>query len=145
MTTNILATILTLLVTNVAENIEQQPNYNLNYVIPVDVLSNQHWSIPAPNPIRRVTTEVYEQRLLILEAEGLHFTNVLASVRKLRTVETYRQTIPQPQWVLDPERTTTDTNPPVAFFATNSAIFGSVLIYTNWIYGTNATNILLIP
>jgi hypothetical protein len=136
MITNLLACITTILVTNVSENIQQPHN---DYLLTPNLNAVMNW--PVEPPTKRVTTEVYEQRILTIEAEGITFTNILASVRKLRKEETYFQVIPPPHWLIQPDRTYVDTNPPMALYwtngigTTNQLVWGmistNVLIFTN--------------
>lgn len=138
MTTNLTALIVSLLVTNVSESIDQPRNdFVLTPNLEAVYRGGNQWSFPVPSPTKRVTTEVYDHRLLILEAEGITFTNVLASVRKLRKEETYAQVTPAPQWVIHPDRTYVDTNPPVNFVATNGIMFNAIY-FTNALFTTNS-------
>lgn len=135
MQTNILATILTLLVTNVAETIEtDRINPWLNAVFPPPRAER----LP---DIRHVVTEVFEQRLLVLESEGKSFTNLLSQMRKLWKREDYDQG-PAP-WILNTNKVLIDTNEARLNQEWYSGALGDPIKYVN--VGTNSwtTNILL--
>lgn len=150
MTTNILATILVCLVTNVTERIHVPDN---QYLDAVDLVyrppgsPSWHYTPPPPPQKKYVTTEVYDQRLLILEAEGQTFTNTLASVLKLRKVETFIQRIPQapaPTWEQDEARTSVETN--FTSFSTNGwQGQWNILVATNHILTLTNNQIWLKP
>lgn len=140
MTTNLIATIVVCLVTNSSEWIHNKPT-----IIQHDLLYREPWT-PQPDHQLRiapatkyVTTEIHEQRWLVLEAEGLKFTNVLTSVLKQRTSETFVQRIPAPPaptWELDTNRTSVQTNFAEGLY---NAAFGG-FIATN----VSLTNILIV-
>lgn len=102
MTTNILATLLTLLVTNIHEHVETGRFNPWVYAINPP---------PAPQPLpdlKHRTTEIHEQRLLILEAEGITFTNIIKSTRTLWKSETFVAKALEPQWEIDTNKTIVD-------------------------------------
>lgn len=121
MTTNILATIVVTLVTNSVEQIIPY-DHSWSYTIPViqalpmRQFDAQWFPQPPPRPREKtVMTDVNEMKLLITEAEGLKFTNILSNVLKLRTRETFVEEVPPPppaKWVLQPEKTSVETNWP---------------------------------
>jgi hypothetical protein len=138
MLTNLLASIITCLVTNTAETIHQ-PGLSWDYTIPV--LTPGFDNRPQPRPSSKsIRTDVNEMRLLLIEVDGMKFTNILSSVLKWRSDEEYVQEqdpVPPPRWVLRPERTVVRTNFTDYGFATNGFMSG-VLVITN-----NLTNLIL--
>lgn len=131
MTTNLIATIVVCLVTNSSEWIHNKPA-----IIQHDLLYREPWTLKPdhqffiPPATKYVTTEIHEQRWLVLEAEGLKFTNVLASVLKQRTSETFVQRVttpPAPTWELDTNRMSVQTNFAEVLFYSD-ALFGTVLL-----------------
>ncbi len=132
MTTNIIASIIVLLVTNTVESINKA-DQSIVYTIPnLDAFNNQ-WRSPDRPSSKVVQTDINEQRLLILEVEDQKLTNILASVLKKRTFETYvQQQAPPPPatWVLQPERTIVQTNWDFPGYATNGFVSG-IFVATN--------------
>lgn len=157
MTTNILATILTLMVTNAAyDPADRQPKW---YRDSMPIFDGNGWHTggqyqnpsyvePEQRTSKTLITDIYENRLLILEAEGLQFTNILASQFHHQIRETFHKEVVAPKWVS--EQTEVNTNDPNAWIrlggTTNHFIPGSSLIITNnmiYFTSTNTTNLHL--
>lgn len=102
MTTNIIATVLTLLVTNIHERVETGRIEQFFYAIPNPPLPR---ALP---DLKHRTTEIHEQRLLILEADGITFTNIIKSTRTLWKSETFVAKALEPQWEIDTNKTIVD-------------------------------------
>jgi hypothetical protein len=127
-----------MLVTNVTETIHDPPVSGIIYTIPNFVPQAGPFDRPKTKYVR---TDVNEMRLLILEAEGLKFTNTLSSVLKSRVDETFDQVqmpAPPAEWVKRGE-VVLSTNSVSIGVATLTNIVWDNAIVTN-AFLTNITN-----